>query len=143
MELIAPSVIVNCFQKAGFLDGETTGKYEFGNEDDWKSLQRKMVITALFEKYVLVDDEVVLCEILSNTNIYEMTEGVEMSKTDEDVEMLTFLETIKGLETFWHLIKIVENVPEEVFKSLKLLSIKVCQGKEIETKNYDQISLYI
>lgn len=107
------------------------------------SLQRKMVITALFEKYVLVDDEVVLCEILSNTNIYEMTEGVEMSKTDEDVEMLTFLETIKGLETFWHLIKIVENVPEEVFKSLKLLSIKVCQGKEIETKNYDQISLYI
>ena len=115
-ELITPSVIANCFHKAGFLEGESTEEYELDIEDDWKTLQRRMDFTASFEEYVSVDDAILPCEVLTVDDICEVTEDEEMSDTEEEyVGIPSFSDAVKGLETFRRFIERVENVPEEIF----------------------------
>lgn len=64
-------------------------------------------------------EEVVPCEMITMGDICKIAYE-EMSETEEEhVKILSFFQTVKGLETFWHLIESVEYVPEEVFECLR------------------------
>lgn len=137
-ELISPTIIANCFRRAGFLDEESTEEYllnvEAGLSDgdsrednaDWIRLQKRMNFTASFEEYISVDDDILPCELLTINDICEVTEsnGQETSDTEEDEDELivpSFSDATKGLDTFRRFIESVENVPEQVFKNLRQL----------------------
>ena len=61
--------------------------------------------------------------IKAKINVDEICEGdEEMSETKEEaMEIPHFSDAVKGLKTFHPFIESVENVPEEVFKSLRQL----------------------
>lgn len=135
-ESVTPSVIANCFQSAGFSDGESTEVYELDAEDefsdkeskeefvdDWMKLQKNMNFTTSFEEYVSVDDDVLPCDMLSVDDICEITDdNEEMNEPDEeDVKVPSLSDAEKGLETFRRFIYSIEDVPQEVFKNLRQL----------------------
>ena len=86
------NTIVNCFQRAGFLDGESTKVYELDVEaeisngesteiylDDWISLQNRMNFIRSFEDYMSAGDEVLSCEVFS-VDVCEVKENKKWVK---------------------------------------------------------------
>ena len=95
-----------------------------------------MDFTESFEEYVSADDEVLSCEVLTVDKICEVTEDEEMSEAEEEaVETPSFSNAVKRFETFCCFIKSVEDVPEEVFKSLRQLG---CYQLKIAIKKQKQ-----
>ena len=103
-------------------------------------MQKKFCVDASFDDYVNVDNDVASSKLLTTDEICELTQEKEnedeLSDTDTEIvsEPPSYLEAVKGLETFRRYVEWQENVPDEIFKNLQQLDSFHTQLKERKRK---------
>ena len=156
---VKASTVSNCFRKAGFIKNSSelsTHDLQLLEEEeieDWDLVSKKLGYEKIsLDDFLSVDDQVIVAEKLSDSEILEMvtrTESGNSSSDDDDEDAedqhaarnSTTVSSTRAAELLLELRQYVqqqENIPDFVFKTLNFLEDQ-CENKtpQLQTKLTD------
>ncbi|GAB6032085.1 hypothetical protein CHUAL_010449 [Chamberlinius hualienensis] len=136
-ELVQPSIIANCFFKAGFSKNTDIDPEEVISmctsdviTEEWNELTAQMELSSNItpEDYISADDSLFTCDEVTDEMIVDAVKGNDEEESEDELEVLEtsskLPSRIEAVAVFEMLLKFVEgqpNVPSRIFKALSEL----------------------